>query len=920
MDNIEKKLFLLKKNIKYTDSKIIFDSSSNDKINNMNNYNKMKTFSTEAESANNKYRSKNSQSKKFNYCNSSDSFHRVDDVHYKNHSIEDKQNYNINDSKNYINDSHNYINDSQNFINDSQNYNNNGKNYINEPNNDIPRIFSKKDDNKDDNKKKADINKNNYYLTRNKIIHQQKSQIEFNKLLKEIKDYTNDKPNKLYKEPEQEKEQYKYDNFNYLNDNNNDYSEFLDKKRKTDSNFYINIHQVENHHDNIKNNNYNNKYINKTNNGEYLSLYNNSVENQKYNTKINKNDYNITSYLDKNKISNNNKQNNNNTNNTSYINNYLSLSQKTNNILENKKDNNYSNYDLNNKNYNNIYNFENNKENNNIKTLNNKIIEYKYNANNYLESNDYSKDNNIFIRNDLDTNNYFEINDFPKDNNNEIYLKISRFDLTIENNEMNNYENKKLIKIYEKEIQRLNSKLNVANYKLKEFTKLLINNKNEINALKEELKKAKNYINNKLKYKKNNYTIFKKRKIFNNNSIIKRNTKSSSFNLKNNDFDDDIIQNDYKYSQKNTIAIDNSNNYIKKKNILFNSEVYRKKISKRTIRSNSQPNINNIGLINDIEITFDKNELKSQRTETKRNNNRLVYIIYPNIRNLRLLSFDIEKKQFTKNNFTDLGSFNKNFLESFRSDESQYNSIFLMHKIFLYIITGKNSDLFYIYNPLTNAINKLCKLKNNHANGVLVSCQDKLFCLSGKYNKKVEMYSENQKEWIELKEMNIERSFYSACVIKNKYIFCLFGYNTPTNKYLDTIEYYDINNDDKGWNYLKVNNINELKMNICGFMSINYKDEKIIIFGGINGIEENSVTSFYNINLGNEFENNSIIEDKQKKPKDISKNKYYYFVNGFGQFEDSNKKIYYAAYDNNYNVHIIYLDDVITHDIYYLNN
>ena len=114
-------------------------------------------------------------------------------------------------------------------------------------------------------------------------MHQQKSQIEFNKLLKEIKDYTNDKPNKLYQESEQEKEKYKYDNFNYLNDNNNDYNEFLDMKRKTDSNFYINIHQVENLHDNIKNNNYSNKYINKTNGGEYLSLYNNSVENKKYN-------------------------------------------------------------------------------------------------------------------------------------------------------------------------------------------------------------------------------------------------------------------------------------------------------------------------------------------------------------------------------------------------------------------------------------------------------------------------------------------------------------------------------------------------------------------------------------------------------------------------------------------------------------
>ena len=407
-----------------------------------------------------------------------------------------------------------------------------------------------------------------------------------------------------------------------------------------------------------------------------------------------------------------------------------------------------------------------------------------------------------------------DINDYSKDNNNEIYLKISRFDLTIENNELNNYENKKLITIYEKEIQSLNKKLNDANYKLKEFTKLLINNRNEINSLKEELNKAKNYIYYKTKNKKDNYNNnnFKKSKLYNNNnSIIKRN-KNSSFFLKNNDYDD-LKQNINKNYQRNTVVLNNSKNCINQKKHFINNEIYRKKISKKTIRSNSQPNINKFGLIKDIEITFNKNESNSQRIETKRNNNKLLYIIYPNIKNLRLLSFDLEKKYFTKLNFMDLGHFNKNFLDSFRSDESQYNSIFLMHKMFLYIITGKNSDIFYIYNPQINAINKISKLKNNHANGVLISCQDKLFCLSGKYNKKVEMYSEVKKEWIELKEMNIERSFYSACAIKNKYLFCMYGYNTPTNKYLDSIEYYDINDDNKGWNYLKVNNINSLKMN-----------------------------------------------------------------------------------------------------------
>ena len=56
---------------------------------------------------------------------------------------------------------------------------------------------------------------------------------------------------------------------------------------------------------------------------------------------------------------------------------------------------------------------------------------------------------------------------------------------------MNTQENEKLIKIYEKEIQRLNKKLNEANEKIKEYKKLMINFQNEIYTLKVELEKVK---------------------------------------------------------------------------------------------------------------------------------------------------------------------------------------------------------------------------------------------------------------------------------------------------------------------------------------------------------------------------------------------------------------------------------------------
>ena len=371
-------------------------------------------------------------------------------------------------------------------------------------------------------------------------------------------------------------------------------------------------------------------------------------------------------------------------------------------------------------------------------------------------------------------------------------------------------------------------------------------------------------------------------------------------------------------NKKNLNNINIYNNY-KNNN---NREIYTKKISKRVKRSNSQPNLNNLG-INltekyNMDISYEQDFLNSYRM-VKKVNNKSIYIIYPYDKNKKILCFDIQNKQFSKLNYIDSDNFYKNYSESFRTDESEYNSIFLMYNNNLYIITGRNSDLFYVYNPQKNIINKLCKLKNNHSNGVLINFQDKIYCLSGKYNKKVEIYSEIKNEWIELNEMNIERSYFSSCIIKNKYLFCLFGYNTPTNKYLDSIEYYDINNKEKGWKYFKYKNPNLLQMNICGFMSMNYKNEKIIIFGGINGIEQNPVKKFYQINIDNNFDKNTFVEEINKKPKDIYKNKCYYFSNGIVQFEEENKNLFFTGFDNHYNVHIIKLNNMINHEIYYFD-
>ena len=125
--------------------------------------------------------------------------------------------------------------------------------------------------------------------------------------------------------------------------------------------------------------------------------------------------------------------------------------------------------------------------------------------------------------------------------------------------------------------------------------------------------------------------------------------------------------------------------------------------------------------------------------------------------------------------------------------------------------------MLYTYDSTKKTMNKLYGLKNNHSNGSLLYYGNNIICLSGDYNKKDEIYSINNNKWNFLPEINIERSNSSTSIIHNKYILILFGFNNPSNEYLNTIEYFnlsDINEEYSGWNYLKNNNPNLINLNI----------------------------------------------------------------------------------------------------------
>ena len=663
------------------------------------------------------------------------------------------------------------------------------------------------------------------------------------------------------------------------------------------------------------------------------------------NNKENENNNNLDENINEIISNNNNLYNNDNYENSdnyskpNYQTDRNHLNQKRSNIIDyNPKSTNYllyfmtkGNYQMKkdkNKKANKAMNIKNKKDNN---LINSYLSEGKY-INSYNELNNNKNDNNENIKkknNKKDISDIFRIyeNKKIKGNKNWLDLKISKFDIFIKENGLNNIENEKLIKIYEKKIQQLEQRLSEEIKKVNQLNKIIINDKKEIFNLKKELEEKNKNSNTKSKFNYNN--IISR----NNNSLIIKLPKSfQRFKVgkEESQIDDNSFDRALSNNQNNNFKL-YYNNYINK------YAVYRKKISSRIYmkinRALSQPNMNKSKLNEKFYEKLDN--IKRPLVRQKLLNNKIIYIIYPLSNSQKLLSFDMNTRKYSFKNINKSknDNFSRNYSESFNPEDSQFNSIFLFYNNMLYIITGKNSDIFYQYDPIKNEFKQLCKLKNNHANGVLLVYENKIFCLSGKYNKKVEIYLKEKNEWIEFNEMNIERSCFSACIIQNKFIFSLFGYSTPSNKYLDTIEFCDISDYNNysymnkcTWKYLLYKNENKLNLNICGFVSMNYKNEKIIIFGGINGIQRKSVDKFYQIILGQnfEFEDNesyNYVEEIKKQTNDIYKNNCYYFSNGIGIFKNEitqeKNEIMYGLFDSNYNAHIMKIKDKLIHDVYY---
>ena len=450
------------------------------------------------------------------------------------------------------------------------------------------------------------------------------------------------------------------------------------------------------------------------------------------------------------------------------------------------------------------------------------------------------------------------------------------------------------------------------------------NNKNN-NSINNKILKNKNSsfsndVNNETKTKLNNKTKSKSKKVsfsdnhkkMFNNLIIKNENRFCYINNINENYKKIIFLKKIIYSQNiNIKSLREQNQKLIEKIQKMNEEnqsilelinsLKSEIILSNIINQNKNKNENEKEIEGNDNTNSTKNMLKKYFTYPNENNNNAIEIkenifnsnkiIYSLYNNNNLLSYNFAKNEFKLSPIN-----NKDFQNNFNKE---INTLFLFNntKYIFYTIAGINNDQLFIYNIKLNKMEKKSKLKNNHMFGNLLLLPDnkisekgQLICLSGKFNKKVEIYNEENDSWNDkiIEEMPEERCNSSYLIINNNYIYGFYGYNYILNKYLNDIVYYDLNNNK--WNKIINNSLNnEIKGIKNHFCYENKKDKLIYILGGDNNC-------------------NQIIIDLEKRKikididKNIENNNKFSFNNNIPFFLENNCL---AIFDNNFNIHII---------------
>lgn len=221
-------------------------------------------------------------------------------------------------------------------------------------------------------------------------------------------------------------------------------------------------------------------------------------------------------------------------------------------------------------------------------------------------------------------------------------------------------------------------------------------------------------------------------------------------------------------------------------------------------------------------------------------------------------------------------------------------------------------------------MNKIGNLNSSHENGCLIydDFGNSLFCLSGKKSKSVERYvneeilssyikkgksnntylSETQLKntWQNYPELNTERIMGSFIVI-DKQIYAILGYNSQSNRYLDSIERLNLESP-LSWEFLNFKRNENISCFKKNFAASKLSNDEILIFGGIDGFNDYSSENFSIFNLKkNEF---YYLDNKLNQQDSLSSFDFHRNPVSIQAF-DSNNNCFHFAIDEKDTVHII---------------
>ena len=469
---------------------------------------------------------------------------------------------------------------------------------------------------------------------------------------------------------------------------------------------------------------------------------------------------------------------------------------------------------------------------------------------------------------------------------------------------------KKIIK--ENNLNSTIDEINISLKKLKTKTFKLKNNsqQNKKNRFSRNINNI-NKLNQTYYHKRNNTELITK-------NSMKTNYKTYNTTMNKNNFNNFMIKREHNFSYINN----GKNNKI----IFLQKIIYQQKNKIKLLKEQNKNLIEKMKKMNNE----NKNILKDKKIKVYSPNNDINRSIESNLNTISYIKdnyynspidnilTNILKKEvknnldkqmiyclYDKENLLCYNSINKEFkLKPIKNKEfknlynKEINTLYLFDNINnkLYIIAGLNNDQFFIYDLNKNKIQKYSKLKNNHMFGSLLLSKKKnnikpqLICLSGKYNKKVEIYNELDDSWNDksFEEMPEERSNAYYLLLNNNYIYGFYGYNYILNKYLNDIVCYDFNNNK--WKKIMNNSLNNNKKGIkCHFCYENAKDKLIYILGGDSN--SNKILIDIKKEIIVEIEENS--DDKNEKI--IINNSFGYNI----------EKDILTLFDINFNVHKI---------------